>query len=41
MYIEYMREMISPSSQNAVGVCKQIILLILFYVSSRLVTLLK
>jgi hypothetical protein len=36
-----MREMVLPPSQNTVGVCKQITLLILYYISSRLVTLLK
>jgi len=33
--------MVPPPSQNTVGVCKHITLLILYYVSSRLVTLLK
>ena len=32
--------MVSPPSQNTVGVCNQITLLILYYTSSRLVTLL-
>jgi len=31
--------MIPPSSQNTMGVCNQITLLILYYISSRLVTL--
>jgi hypothetical protein len=35
------REIIPPPSQNTVAVCKQITLLVLYYVSSRLVTLLK
>ena len=32
--------MIPPPSQNTVGVCNQITLLILYYISSRVVTLL-
>jgi len=36
-----MREMVLPPRQNTVGVCKQITILILYYISSRLVTLLK
>jgi hypothetical protein len=41
MYIEQLREMFSLPSQNTVGVCKQITLYIPYYISSRLVTLLK
>ena len=41
MYIQQLREMVPPSSQNTVGACNQITLLILYYVSSQLVTLLK
>ena len=41
MYIQQLREMIPPSTQNAVGVCNQVTLLILYYISSRLVTLLE
>jgi len=33
--------MVPPPSQNTVGVCNQIALLILYIISSRLVTLLK
>ena len=33
--------MFPPPSQNAVGICNQITLLILHYISARLVTLLK
>jgi len=33
--------MFPPPSQNTVGICDQITLLILYYISSRLVTLLK
>ena len=33
--------MIPPPSQNTVGVCNHITLLILYYISSRLVSLLK
>jgi len=41
MYIQQLREMVPLSSQNTVGVCKPITLLILNYISSRLVTALK
>jgi len=41
MYIEQLIEMVPPCSQNTVGVCNQITLLVLLYISSRLVTLLK
>jgi hypothetical protein len=41
MYIEQLREMITPPSQNTVAVCNQTALLILYYISSSLVTLLK
>jgi len=41
MYLEKLREMIPPPSQNNVGVCNQITLLILYSISSRLVTLLE
>ena len=34
-------EMVPPLSQNTVGVCSQMTLLFLYYISSRLVTLLK
>ena len=40
-YIEQLREMVPPPSQNTVGVCNQITFLILYYISSRLVTHLK
>jgi len=40
-YMEELREMINPTSQNTVAVCKEITLLIRYYISSRLVTLLK
>ena len=33
--------MVPPTSQNTVGVCNQITLLILYHISSRLVTLLQ
>ena len=33
--------MVPPPSQNTVGVCKQITILILHYISSRLVTIIK
>jgi len=41
MYTEQLREMVPPPSQNIVGVCNQITLLIPYYISSRPVTLLK
>jgi len=41
MYIQELREMVSPPTQNTVRICNQIILLILYYISSRLLTLLK
>ena len=41
MYIQQLREMIPPPTQNTVGVCNQVTLLILYYISSRLVTLLE
>jgi len=37
MYIEKLREMVPPPSQNTVGVCNQITLLIPYYISPRLV----
>jgi hypothetical protein len=41
MYIQLLRDMVFPPSQNTVGVCNQITLQILYYNISRLVTLLK
>jgi len=41
MYIEQLREMISPPTQNTVGVCNQTTVFIPYSISSRLVTLLK
>jgi len=41
MYIQQLRETVPPPSQNTVGVCNQITFLILYYISSRLLTLLK
>jgi hypothetical protein len=41
MYIEQLKEMVPPPSQNTVAVSKENILLILYNISSRLVTLLK
>jgi len=41
MYIQQLGEMVPPPRQNTVGVCNQINLLILYYISSILVTLLK
>ena len=40
-YNEQLREIVPPTSQNNVGVCNQITLLILYYIRSRLTTLLK
>jgi len=41
MYIQYLREMVPPPSQNTVAVSNQITLPILYYISSGLVTILK
>jgi len=41
IYTEQLKEIIPPPSQNTVGVCNQISLLIFYYISSRLVTFLK
>jgi hypothetical protein len=41
MYIQYLGEIVPPPSQNTVGVCNRITFVILHYISSRLVTLLK
>jgi len=40
-HIQQMGEMVPLPSQNIVGVCNQISLLLLYYISSRLVTLFK
>jgi len=39
--IQQLREMVPPLCQNTVGVLNQITLLILYYISSRLLTLRK
>jgi hypothetical protein len=41
MYMQYLGGIFPPLSQNTVGVCNQITFLILYYISSRLVTLLE
>jgi len=41
MYIQQLREMIPPPTQNTVGICNQITFLVLYYISSRLVPLRK
>jgi len=41
MYIQWLREMVPPPSQNIVGVCNQITILILQYISPVLVTFFK
>jgi hypothetical protein len=41
IYIEQLREMVPPPSQNTVAVCKQDTFLAPYYIRSRLVTLLK
>ena len=41
MYIQYLGEIFLPRSQSTMGVCNQSIFVILHYISSRLVTLLK
>jgi len=38
MYIEQLKEIFSPPSENIVEVCKQITLPFLYFISSRLVT---
>ena len=38
MYIQQLGEMVPPPSQDTVGFCNQITLLIVYYISSRLVT---
>jgi len=40
-HVYSVREMDPPLSQNTVGICNQMTLLILYYISSRLLTLLK
>jgi len=40
MYIEKLREIVTPPSQNTVEVCNQITLLIPYYISSRFLILL-
>ena len=40
-YIQQLREMVPPPSSNTVGVCNQITILVLHYIISRLLTLLK
>jgi len=41
MYIHWLGEIVPPPSQNTVGVCNQITPIILYYISSRLVTFLR
>ena len=41
MCIQQLRGMVSPPSHNTVGICKQTTLLILYFISSKLVTLFK
>ena len=41
MYIQQPREITPPPSQNIVGVCNQTTLLMLYHITSRLVTLVK
>ena len=41
MYIQLLRESVPPPSQDTVGVCNQITLLIHYYINSRLITLFK
>ena len=41
MYIQQLGEIVPPPSQNTVAACDQITCLILYYISSGLVTLLK
>jgi len=41
MYIQYLGKIVPPPCQSTVGVCNQITFVILHYIISRLVTLLK
>ena len=41
MHVEQLGEIVPPPSHNTVGVCNQVSLLILNYITSRLVPLLK
>ena len=41
MYIQQLGEIFPSPSQNTVAVCNQMTVLVLYYISSRLVTLLK
>jgi len=41
MYTDQLREMVPPSSQNTMAACNHFTFLILYYISSRLVTLLE
>ena len=41
MYIQQLGEIVPPPSQNTVGASDQITYLILYYISSRMITLLK
>ena len=41
MHIEKLGEIVPPPSHNTVGVCNQVTLLVLHYITSRLVPLLK
>jgi hypothetical protein len=41
MYIQKLKEMVPPPNQSTVGLCNQITIIILYYISSILVTLLK
>ena len=41
MYIQQPGEIVPPPSHNTVGVCNQITIHILYYISSRMVTILK
>ena len=41
MHVEYLGEIVPPPSHNTVGVCNQVTFLILYYITSRLVPLLK
>jgi len=41
MNIQQLTARVPPLSQNTVGVCNQVTLLVFYYISSRLVTLLK
>jgi hypothetical protein len=41
IYVQKLREMFPPHSQNTMAICNPVTLLVLYYINSRLVTLLR